>query len=665
MADFNKNLITNVRLFHNDQASEEYDDLKYSFLLYTLEQIESISPDDITICDEEFKKHNMNIDGYYYDEDSNVYNLIISIYGENNDDESSLDESVFLGEYSKIKTFIEAIQTKKFESLPSSSITKEICEDIFRNLKEAEIVVTIISNYSIDQSIQKDSIETIGKLNVSFNTYDLVDLKEKFVQLTKESQILDMNEKFGTGVRAIKISSTIDFDVYMCSFKGSWLATLYKEDGQRLLEPNVRSYLKRTQKTNAGILETVKSYPDQFVSYNNGLSSIASNAEVDFNNQVKEWCIINKIYDFQIVNGGQTTATLAECAKDKLNDELNEVVVPVKLTVIKNIVNAPALVSNISVFSNTQTAIKKSDPPSNLKYYIDLKNISNNVSLINSKGKNYICYFERTAGEYDTELRRNNGTVSFQTKNPKDKKFSKIELARSINCWQQLPHIVNLGREKNFDSFNNVVKNQMFDLDEAYFKNAYATIILYRTIDKLCKKQNVTNKSCVVSYTLSYLSYITNKKINLEKIFNEQGISDNLKDIINDIIPRVHKLVIDCPNSCPEPRMWARKEALWVKVKQMGLEYNFKDISNRVEFYPDNEPQMFIDNEDNFNKAILWTKILSWNEKKKVLNRSQEGIVKTAKNKTTYNMPFDTKKQINFAKDVFMICVKAGFPYKQ
>lgn len=663
MADFNSNLITKIKLFHNDIERDEYFDEKYSFMLYVFEQLEGISQDDITVCDEEFLGYGLNIDGFYFDEDSNVYNLILSIYGEENTDDSKISKVEFNNKVNAIIKLIESIQNKKYVELPLSSLTYEICDDIFKKIKESEIVVTILSNYIVDKDIQKDSIEKIGFLNVSFNTYDLNDLQEKFVQLNRVSNLLDLQEKFGSGIRALKISSTIDFDVYMCSIKGSWLAQLYKEDGQRLLEPNVRSYLKRTQKTNAGILETVKSYPEQFVSYNNGLSSIASNAEIITNTQIKEWCLINKLYDFQIVNGGQTTATLSECAKDHLNNELNEVIVPVKLTVIKNLVNAPMLVSNISVFSNTQTAIKKSDPPSNLKFYIDLKNISNNVSLINAKGKNYICYFERTAGEYDTEFRRNNGTVSFQTKNPKDKKFNKIQLATAINCWQQIPHIVNLGREKNFDVFNNIAKNLMFEIDEDYFKNAYATIILFRQIDKLCKKMKLSNKSCVVSYTLSYLSYLSNKSIDLKYIFNNQCLPQNLIDITIDVMPKIHKLIIETPTSCPEPRMWARKEELWNKVKGLNLCYNFNCSSSKVDFFPDNEPQMFIEANENFKNSVLWKKMLHWNEKKKVLNNSQLNMVKCVKTKVSTNDSL-TKKQINYAKDIFMAAVKAGFKYK-
>ena len=662
MEDFNTVLIKNIKMFRNDQVDQEYSDEKYDFLLYVVEQVEGISKEDIFICDEEFPFFNSNIDGYYFDEDANVYNLILSLYNNKNNDSSYLSNESYLHEVNKIIQLISMITNKEFLKFDESSITFDICDGISKNIKDSEIIVTILSNYHISNTCKKNDIEKISGMNVSFNTYDLEDLKEKFIQLTKETNVLDFSSKFNSCVPALKISSTIDFDVYMCSFKGAWLAQLYKEDGQRLLEPNVRSYLKRTQKTNAGILETVKTYPDYFVSYNNGLSSIASNIELDsYDNS--NFVSIKKIHNFQIVNGGQTTATLAECAKDKLNKELDEVIVPVKLTVIKNIVNAPMLISNISVFSNTQTAIKKSDPPSNLQYYIDLKNVSNNVILVNEKGKNYICYFERTAGEYDTELRRNNSTVSFKIKNPKEKKFNKIQLAIAINCWQQLPYIVNNGREKNFMAFNYTIKNQILKIDTDYFKKAYSTIILFREIDKLCKKQKLSYKSNVVTYTLSYLSYLSNKSIDLLKIFDNQCLDDNLIEIINDILPHIHLKLCNAPANCPEVRMWARKEKLWDEIKSLGLEYNFVNLSSQIDFFPTNESQVFIDNDENFYNEALWKKLLIWNDKKKILNKSQNNMIKGVIKYIATNSSL-TKKQISYAKDIFMIAVKSNFPYK-
>lgn len=663
MEEFNRNLISKVKQLSNYKGDFEYSEDKYSFLLYAFEQIEEIEKENLDIFPEEFPFIDVNIDGSYYDEDANCFNLFLVIYNDENDDNSKLSNNEYLKEYKKIYNLIKIIANKTYAAkLEPSTLTYDICDSIARKINECEVTISIFSNYKIDDSVKINGKELIGNINVMVSTYDLEDLKRKFYELRKESNILDLRAKFGTTVSAVKISSTIDFDVYMCSFKGTWLAQLYKEDGQRLLEPNVRSYLKRTQKTNAGIIETVRNCPEQFVSYNNGLSSIASNAEIISNTSNPNFCTITKLDNFQIVNGGQTTASLAECLKDRRLEELNEIVVPVKLTIIKNIVNASMLINNISVFSNTQTAIKKSDPPSNLQYYIDLKSLSNNVTLTNKDGKNYICYFERTAGEYDTELRRNNATLAFKTMHPKDKKFNKLDLANSINCWQEIPYIVNQGREKNFQYFNNVVKNQILQMDQTYFKKAYATVILKRSIDKICKNLKLSYKINVVTYTLSYLAYISKKQIDLIKIFNNQKIDNNLAEIIKDVAPKIHKEIINAPANCPEPRMWARKEELWKRVKSIFNTYNFENLSEETNFFPINKPQLFIDNDKNFYSEANWRLLLIRNDRNHVLNKSQTGIINAVLRAIRISEPL-TKKRINFAKDVFMTAVKNGFKY--
>src|SRR5690606_37868402 len=153
----------------------------------------------------------------------------------------------------------------------------------------------------------------------------------------------------------------------------------------------------------------VKNTPEHFVSFNNGISAVATGITYE-KNMSKPLTRIEKIENFQIVNGGQTTATLFECYKEKLREKLDEVSVPVKLTVVKNLGEADSFIRDISVYSNTQTAIKKSDPPSNLQYYIEIKKLSQDC-LSTAENQNYICYFERTNGEYETELRRNNASV--------------------------------------------------------------------------------------------------------------------------------------------------------------------------------------------------------------------------------------------------------------
>lgn len=664
MDNFNKELISKVKLFQSEDDIGELVEEKYSFLKYVFKNLESIDPSNIDICEEEFDALKCNLDGCFYDEDNSTYNLYIVKYNDTNDDNAVLTKEEIELEYKKITNFIERILKNNFLEFGEESISFEIAERINKEIKNNEIVVNVISNYLIPSEHQKDGVEEIAGQRVSFRTYDLEDLKNKFSQLNKESVVTDFLELFQSSVTALKISTTPDFDVYMCSLKGEWLARLYKEDSIRLLEANVRSYLKRTAKVNAGILDTVKNSPEEFVSYNNGISAVATDIKVTADTGVHSKIVsICSIDNFQIVNGGQTTATLYECLKDKLIDELQEIVVPVKLTVVKNISNAESLIRNISVFSNTQTAIKKSDPPSNLPFYVTIKQLSQSiVSTVDQQ--NYVCYFERTNGEYDTEYRRNNGTKRFTLTNPKDKRFTKIDLAIAINAWEQHPDVVCQGKEKCFTFFNANVKTLLKMPDELFFKAAYANIILYRKLDKMAKKMGLTYKSNVIAYTLSLISYVYDKKVDLFAIWELKGIPADVIDVAQELLPKVHSVIENAPREHAEPRMWARKAQCWEEVKKITITKKIALLETSYEFFTSNEVLTFIEDDNNFFNPVLWMKLLLWNSKYKMLNRKQENMIKFMRTIANSSNSGLTKKQMDYVKDIFFFAVKSGFQYQ-
>lgn len=658
---FNQELIKNVKLAHSENGGEDFSEEKYAFIQYVFSNIESIPMDSIDICDEEFEELNANLDAFYYDEDSQVYNLYLAIYNDQNDDNSFLTKEQLQGYYDKIINFLKKTISGKYVDFDDSSFTYEIANEIHGLLKQIEIVVNIVSNYNIPQNYKKDDIEDIDGQSVSFRTYDLEDLKNKFKQLTNVNSTLDCNENFHCELNALNLMSSVDFDVYLLGMKGTWLAELYKQDSVRLLEPNVRSYLKRTSKVNAGILSTVKNNPEQFVSFNNGISAVATNLTLTKTPNQNQLVKIQKIDNFQIVNGGQTTATLYECLKDKLTDNLNDVIVPVKLTVVKNIGNADSFIRDISVYSNTQTAIKKSDPPSNLPYYIQIKKLSQQC-LSTDGNVGYLCYFERTNGEYDTEFKRNNGSKKFSNTNPKNKKFDKIDLARAINCWEQVPYITCQGREKNFSYFNDVVKNQISSPTEQYFKNAYATVIIYRKLDKLAKKMCLSYKSNVVAHALGLMSYIYDKEIDLNDVWERKELSPALNEIAKKLLTAVHAVIINPPAECPEARMWARKEQCWNLVKSISIDSPIVKTGKKIEFFAKNDALVFISNPENFNNSLTWMKLILWDSKMHVLSKQQISSVKMMRNYGDSKSL--TKKQIDCLKDAFIVAVKGGYQYK-
>ena len=664
---FNKTLINAVKMFESS-SEEDIEDEKIAFLKYCFKNIECKDPDDLVVCNETFERLAAGVDGYFYDEDTESYNLFQTIYDDQNDDESYLDELNYSFALNKVKEIIRMACDDTYDDFDDSSTTYDICVELKEAIsREADIIINVYSNFIIPDELKDDGNTYITtrkgkKISVYFKVYDLLDLQEKLEQLSKENIELNCLTKFSSLIPALLISSTNDFDVYMCSMNGSWLARLYKEDGVRLLEPNVRSYLKRTQKTNSGIFETIKVCPENFVTYNNGLAAVATDIEYESSND--RFIKITKLFNFQIVNGGQTTATLAEALKEPaIRGNLADIIVPVKLTVVKNLSNSSRLIGDISVFSNTQTAIKKSDPPSNLPFYISIKKLSNEC-ISNDGGTNYICYFERTTGEYDTELRRNNSTKTFQRMNPSNRKFNKIELANAINAWEQLPFTVCLGKEKSFASFNEQIKNQLQEPDQAFFKKSYAVILLMKYLDKRVKKLGLTYKSNVVAYGLSYLSMITNRRIDLMEIWDLKAVPDHLYELIDSVLDMMHRIIMKTPSNVPEPRMWARKQQCWEMATHLKLSIGNIPLSEEpTTFFVQNEHLLFIQQDENFFNSLIWTKLILWNDKYKILNKSQLSVVNLVKRKCMDDTVALTQKQKKYAIDIFLIAVKNKFNY--
>ena len=84
---------------------------------------------------------------------------------------------------------------------------------------------------------------------------------------------------------------------------------------------------------NKGILQTIETSPEMFFAYNNGLTATAEKVEVEKN---KEGHFeIKSLQDFQIVNGGQTTASILY-AKDNQGAELENVTLQMKLSEVSS-----------------------------------------------------------------------------------------------------------------------------------------------------------------------------------------------------------------------------------------------------------------------------------------------------------------------------------------
>lgn len=380
--------------------------------------------------------------------------------------------------------------------------------------------------------------EQLPDLDLSYVLWDL----EKLSRLqVGEHKIIELNfTKINGGpIGCIATKdATNEYRTFLAFLPAPLLAKIYGEFGQRLLERNVRAFLQAKNKVNKGLQQTLRDEPHRFLAYNNGLCCTA--AEVDVEMGKDGHGRLRSVKDFQIVNGGQTTASIFHALKKERVDVSN-VVVQVKLTVLTNPAKVIEIVPLISRFANSQNKVNTADFSANGKFHHQLEHLSRNVYALPQGGleRGSHWYYERARGSYlDDKARR--GTLAkrreFEEENPPHQKFTKTDLAKFEHSWLGLPHLVCKGAEKNFIEFaqkHDEDGEPLVDLN--YFKQVVAKAILFRTTEKLVSAQEFGGyRANIVAYTIAWLSEKSGHKIDLDKIWTEQKLSPALCNAITE-----------------------------------------------------------------------------------------------------------------------------------
>lgn len=206
-----------------------------------------------------------------------------------------------------------------------------------------------------------------------------------------------------------------------------------------------------------------------FFSFNNGISSTANDIEI-----VKEGSthFIKKLTNWQIVNGGQTTGTIASVYNES-KANLENVFVPMKISVIKDKEHGKEIIDKISRSANSQTAIKNSDFSANDPFLVDFEYFSRNEWIPNKNSKpEHKWYFERTRGQYLDELSQRSGTTAkiFRKEYPKNMKLTKTDIAIYEECWNGKPYVACKGGEESYKQFIKDIKSKREKCTLTYYK---------------------------------------------------------------------------------------------------------------------------------------------------------------------------------------------------
>lgn len=438
-------------------------------------------------------------------------------------------------------------------------------------------VYFLINGFS---SHEKEKID-VANVDVFIHTWDIARLFKINESNSLHEPIEIEFESFsedGLGLPCLQVPNIDEmYDCYLAIIPGKILASLYKEFSSELLESNVRAFLGQTGKYNKGIRDTIRNKPQMFLPYNNGITATAESVGTKL---VDNQLVIYKLNDFQIVNGGQTTASLYHTQKKFKDVDLSKIFVQMKLTVIKDKEQKNSEVPNIARFANSQNKVSELDLSSNNPFFVQIESLSRKKYVVNPENRNQslLWFFERANGQYRETLNKQTPSQQrrFKAQNPSSLKFVKSDIAKFINIWELEPYYVSQGSQKNFIRFTKkineaVSKNKL--PGENFYRKLIANAILFKTVDKLFGRKNVdpigdTNlKSFTVAYTLSYFHYLTNNRLDLWKIYEDQKTDSFFNDHFKKLLLFVYMhLVTEASNSLISE--YAKRESSWNKLKE-------------------------------------------------------------------------------------------------
>jgi AIPR protein len=355
----------------------------------------------------------------------------------------------------------------------------------------------------------------------------------------------------------VQPASNEEYASYLAIIPGTVLCDWYGKYGSQLLERNVRSFLQAKGKVNGGIRNTIKKEPEMFLAYNNGLSTTAESVEIV--NMPGGGKGIKKLRDFQIVNGGQTTASLFYAVKRDKAD-ISKVFVQTKLTVLTDASKMNEVIPRVSEYANSQNSIRPADLSANRPYHRSLEGLSRTVWAPAQQGTvgQTHWFYERARGQYQDEINQQ-GTPAkqkaWQVQNPKTQLFTKTDLSKFIMTWECQPYLVSKGGETCFtwytqhlDEHLEKEKEKDGELSQEYFECVVAKIILFREAERVIKKDREQFHGYwanLVTYSVARLVHEAESKIDLRRIWNDQKVSPEIEKAILDIAKQVWAYIID------------------------------------------------------------------------------------------------------------------------
>ena len=527
------------------------------------------------------------LDGYFFDSDSGELHLAICDLHYDTVLQS-LHSDRINSVFNRARRFCNlAIRDDFLRDLEESSSEFELAFCINKNAGAIKrIRCMMFSNARL--ATRKKTLEA-KKLIDAEMTFNIIDF-QRFVEIQNsrdktEPIELDIIELHGDVLPCLTAHYDKDhYESYLVVMPGSLLTRIYGLYGARLMEQNVRTFLQARTKANRGIIDTANQTPEMFFAYNNGITVTASNVEKEKGATGVDG--ISVIRDFQIVNGGQTTASLLY-ARDQNQADLSEINVQMKLSVVRK-EKIDSVIPLIARYSNTQNRVTEADFFSNHPFHVEIQKISRRISTPVEEGAlTAKCWFyERARGQYRNEcsLKTPAERRIFEAKYPRSHVVQKTDLAKYFLTFDCQPNVVSYGAQKCFLEYSKTItskwKSDNLAFNDDYFKQNIAKAIIFRWLDKHIGtsewyKADRGYKANFVTYTIAYLvnhlEKIHASAIDFDLVWKRQSVPEELQYELERLAPEIATVIKSPPSSISNISEYSKYQACWQNIKDLNL----------------------------------------------------------------------------------------------
>lgn len=586
-------------------------------------------------------------------------------------------------QFKKLAEFLRHARLETFrDELEETSLGAGLADLVSTRWTSIEkIKLILVTNSDNRAKVDATPAGEIDGKPVTYNVWDIKRLQSYVEQgKARADMTIRFEDEFGGGIPVLRASgSDAALESYIAVIPGSQLAQIYDKWGARLLESNVRSFLQAKGNVNRGIRRTITEEPHMFLAYNNGLAATAEAVELK---KTADGLVLTSADNLQIVNGGQTTASI-HAARKMAGEGLKDIFVQMKLNVVPTIL-ADTVVPRISEFANSQNKVNAADFFANHPFHVKIEELSRKILAPAGQAgyRETKWFYERARGQYaderskKTEAERKKWDAEF----PRSQFFTKTDLAKFENSWAGKPDTVSQGAQKNFAAFARTIEKvwgRSGDrINEAWFRQLIAKAIIFRKTEKLVSAQEWYEggyRANIVTYAIAKVAYDANQQdmvVDLNRVWRAQDVPAPLEAALIVAAAEAQDVITNPPEGVRNMSEWAKKQACWERFRKRTLSYaeDFSEILIEPEEAQSEEDE--VTDDENLTRSVevqkevfelgaaFWASARDWGRGKKLLSPSEFGVLDVCA-KIPNRLPNENQSQ--FAMDVLKKLEESGF----